>query len=261
MKPFLMNLLIASLLLTAIYSDMYGQTELPYYYELKIYHLKNKLQEKNLDVFLQSAYLPAMHRAGIPTIGIFKPIEPDTSNRRVYVFIPFKSLNEFASTEQSLQQDKTYLENGKEYINASYQTPPYDRMESILLHAFSGMPSPRVPALVSEKSKRVYELRSYESATEKYFVNKVEMFNEGQEIEIFERLGFNAIFYGEVLSGSRMPNLMYMTSFNDRGDREEHWKQFREDPEWIKLSSIPKYQKNVSKADIILLYPADYSDF
>ncbi len=61
---------------------------------------------------------------------------------------------------------------------------------------------------------RAYELRSYESPTEKLYWNKVEMFNKGDEIGLFKRLNFNAmVFYGEVVAGSRMPNLMHLTDF------------------------------------------------
>jgi hypothetical protein len=87
------------------------------------------------------------------------------------------------------------------------------------------------------------------------------MFNEGGEVVLFKRLGFNAIFYADVISGSRMPNLMYMTSFEDKASRDAHWKTFVDDPEWKKLSSMPQYQKNVSKADIIFLRPTAYSDY
>ena len=107
---------------------------------------------------------------------------------------------------------------------------------------------------------RVYELRSYESASEKIYRKKVEMFNKGGEIKLFERLNFNAVFYGEVLSGPRMPNLMYMTSFENINDRNEHWKSFVADQEWKKLSSMPEYQNTVSKIDIVFLAPTPYSD-
>ncbi|RYG43215.1 MAG: NIPSNAP family containing protein, partial [Chitinophagaceae bacterium] len=115
--------------------------------------------------------------------------------------------------------------------------------------------------LKSDKKDRVYELRSYESATEKIFANKVQMFNDGNEVGIFQRLGFNAIFYGEVLAGSKMPNLMYMTSFENMDDRNNHWKAFSADAEWKKLSALPEYQQNVSHIDIVLMNPATYSDF
>lgn len=122
------------------------------------------------------------------------------------------------------------------------------------------MPKIEKSGLTGSKGNRVYELRSYESATEKIFKNKVRMFNQGGEIALFQRLGFNAIFYGEVIFGSKMPNLMYMTSFENKAARDEHWKTFGNDPEWKKLSSLPEYQNNVSKIEIVYLTPADYSD-
>ncbi len=87
------------------------------------------------------------------------------------------------------------------------------------------------------------------------------MFNEGDEIGLFERLNFNAIFYGEVIAGSKMPNLMYMTSFDNMQERDEHWKKFSADPYWKKLSSLPEYQQNVSHIDINFLRPLDFSDY
>ncbi|MEP7279608.1 MAG: NIPSNAP family protein, partial [Bacteroidota bacterium] len=106
-----------------------------------------------------------------------------------------------------------------------------------------------------------YELRSYESPTENLHINKVHMFNEGGEIPLFKRLKFNAIFYADVINGSHMPNLMYMTSFENMEAREQHWKTFATDAEWKKLVALPEYQHNVSKAEIILCRAAGYSDF
>ncbi len=40
------------------------------------------------------------------------------------------------------------------------------------------------------------------------------MFNEGGEIELFKELNFNAAFYGEVITGSRMPNFYYLTGIH-----------------------------------------------
>jgi hypothetical protein len=87
------------------------------------------------------------------------------------------------------------------------------------------------------------------------------MFNDGNEVALFKRLGFNAVFYAEVLAGSHMPNLMYMTTFNDKADRDRHWTAFSSDPEWKTLVATPEYQHNVSKADILFLHPTVYSDF
>jgi hypothetical protein len=134
-------------------------------------------------------------------------------------------------------------------------------METIILKAFALSPVMKLPELTSPKNERVYELRSYESAGEAIFRNKVRMFNEGGEMDIFTKLNFNAVFYGEVVAGSQMPNLMYMTTFENRADRDAHWAAFSSDPDWKRLSSLPEYKNNVSHADVTFLRPADYSDF
>lgn len=230
------------------------------FYQIKIYHLKSATQEQRLDNFLRQAYLPALHRANIRSVGVFKPIKQDTADIRVYVLIPFRSLSEFDNLGSKLAKDSHYQQSGSDYINAPYNDVPYARLESILLKAFSGSPELTLPKLTGPQSERVYELRSYEGPTEKYYENKVKMFNAGNEIAIFKKLGFNAVFYGEVMSGSRMPNLMYLTTFNNQADRDAHWKAFSADPDWKKLSALEEYKNNVSKNEQFFLRPAEYSD-
>jgi hypothetical protein len=231
------------------------------FYEIKIYYLNSKEQEARMDHYLKEALLPALHRRGFERVGIFKPIGNDTStNKRILVLIPYKKLQQFVDMEKELQKDKAYLQNGKDYIDAAYNEPSYKRLESILLRAFEDMPKSSRPHLKTQRSERVYELRSYESASEKIYGNKVDMFNKGDEIGIFKRLGFNAVFYGEVLAGCHKPNLMYMTSFNTMEERDKHWKAFGSDPAWKELSAKPEYQHNVSKIDIYFLRATEYSD-
>lgn len=254
----LLSFFIITLLITP--TSAFSQKGERWFYQLKIYQIKDQQQEEMVDHFLQKAYLPALHRQGIKSVGVFKPIEKDTL-QKIYVLIPFRSLNQFEKLNQVLQGDQQYQSVGADYINAAHNNVPYRRIESILLKAFEGMPQPAKPKLTGPKKDRVYELRSYEGPTEKYYVNKVKMFNAGDEVGLFDRLGFNAIFYGEVLSGNKMPNLMYMTSFENKAARDEHWKAFGGDPEWKKLSADPQYKDNVSHIDITFLYPTEYSDF
>jgi hypothetical protein len=232
------------------------------FYSIRIYQLKNKEQEEKVDKYLKEAYLPALHRHGIPEAGVFKPIGNDTAAiRRIYVLIPFRNFDEIAELANALTTDANYLTDGKDYLNAAWDNPPYIRIESIILRAFPEMPRHEAPkSLTTPASEKIYELRSYESPTEKYHANKVQMFNEGGEVKLFKKLGFNAVFYGSVLSGAHMPNLMYMTSFENMASREQHWKTFGSDPFWKALSSSPEYQHNVSHNDIVFLHPTDYSD-
>lgn len=230
------------------------------YYQLTIYRYSTAEQEKMLDDYLENFLIPSLHKKGSKTIGAFKALANDTAAiKSLYLLMPVKSLNEIGKIHKSLAADKG-LENSP-YSNAAYNAAAYNRMEVILLKAFHLAPKLKTPVLKSLKSERVYELRSYESPSEKTFRNKVHMFNEGDEIGIFKRLNFNAIFYGEVIAGSRMPNLMYLTSFENMEDRKAHWKSFGSDPEWNKLSGMQEYKHNVSKIDITFLRPTDYSDF
>ena len=232
------------------------------FYQITVYHFKDPQQEITLDTYLQTAYMPALHRKEIKNVGVFKPISNDTAaDKIIYVIIPFKSLNDIQALQDALDKDAVYTEAGKGYLTASYQNPPYVRMEKILLSAFELAPSMNLPKLNGDKKDHIYELRSYESPTENYHKNKVKMFNEGGEVGIFKKINANAVFYGDVIAGSRMPNLMYLTCYENMTDRDAHWKSFGDDPLWKQLIAMDEYKNNVSKADIILMHAASYSDY
>ncbi len=238
-----------------------GKKNKQQFYQLKIYHFSTVQQEQVLDAYFKNALLPALHRNGIDKAGIFKAIANDTaSDKTIYVLVPFKSLDDMQKTATKIEEDPVYKTAGADFINTHYKSPAYTRMEVVLLKAFSLAPDIKIPSLNTPKKDRVYELRSYESASEKIFKNKVHMFNEGDEIGLFKRLNFNAVFYSEVVAGSKMPNLMYMTSFENMDDRNAHWKAFVNDTAWIKLKTMPQYQNNVSHIDITFLRGVDYSD-
>jgi hypothetical protein len=233
------------------------------YYEIRIYTISGPAQEKMVDAYLRDAYLPALHRADIAKAGVFKPVETDTASfgKLIYLFIPFRTIEQYAELPGILEKDKVYAEAGKSFVDAPFDNPPYQRQQSILLKAFLFMPQFAAPGFTTPVTERIYELRSYESATEAKAAKKIEMFNQGGEIALFEKLKFNAVFYGEALAGNQKPNLMYMTTFSDMKSRDEHWKAFGESPEWKKLSGLAEYNNTVSKNNTYFLHPASYSDF
>lgn len=240
----------------------HGQTDQREYYQLKTYFLESQDQEDRTDKYLSQALLPALKKLDIRNIGVFKPRSIDSLNpRSITVLIPMKSISQLETLESKLQKDKVYVESSKAFMDAPYTNPPYNRAESILLKAFKDMPKMRPSPLIGPRKDRIYELRSYESATEAKYINKVAMFNEGGEVKLFENLGFNAVFYGEVLSGSAMPNLMYMTTFENKANRDAHWKSFSDSPVWNTLKNDPIYQNNVSKNVTRFFYPTAYSDY
>lgn len=232
------------------------------YYELKTYTIKNETQEKMVDDYLKNAYLPALKRMSIENIGVFK-VRPDKFkvSNKIYVLIPFQSLAEFDKLEAMLAVDKTHLSAGAEYILATHDKKPFERINSVLLRAFPDMPKMKPSEVEGSRADRVYELRSYEGPTEAMYRRKVDMFNEGGEVELFDSLGFNAVFYADVISGDKMPNLMYMTTFTNMEKRDALWKDFVDSDKWKEISVMDKYLNTVSHADIDLLYPTEYSDY
>lgn len=231
------------------------------FFQLKIYHYSSPTQEALIDNYLQKQFIPSLHTSGISNIGVFKAIANDTAaDKKLYVFVPYSSLRQWEKYSSESMSNKSAGDSSGEYINATSDKPAFDRIENIFLKAFELMPKIVPSKLTAPKSERVYELRSYESASEKLYRNKVKMFNQGGEIDLFARLGFNGVFYSEVVFGSKMPNLMYMTSFENMQSREDHWKAFNNDPQWKTLSAMPEYQKNVSHSDIYFLRPTEYSE-
>jgi hypothetical protein len=231
------------------------------YFEMRVYHFTTKEQETILDEFLKNALLPALHKNNRKLVGVFKPVANDTAiDKRIFVLIPHKSVKDFTELPGKLDKDQTYQTSGTAYINAPYTKPVYTRMEIILLYGFEGMGTLAKPQLNGKKAENIYEMRSYEGHTEKISRNKIDMFNKGDEVGLFKRLNFNSVFYAQVLAGSRMPNLMYMTSFNSMEERDAHWKAFFADPHWKTLSADPKYKNNVSKNEITFLKSVEYSD-
>lgn len=255
------NIGLAFLFTVMVSFQSFGKAPKREFYEIKIYHVSTQLQQERVHKYLKEALLPALHKIGITKVGVFKPVETDTTfGKLIYLLIPFKSAEQHLELPQLLLKDSEYLTAGTDYLDATADNAPYNRIESIFLHAFTMFPESKVPNHTTPQAERIYELRSYESATEKIHLNKVQMFNDGGEVKLFEKLEFNPVFFAQVISGSHMPNLMYMTSFSNKAAREAHWDVFKSHPDWKKMSGLKEYQKNVSHSDILFLHPTDYSD-
>ncbi len=237
----------------------YAQRE---FYEIRAYKLKSADQVTATDNYLKDAYLPAMHRLGIKQIGVFKPISNDTAAiKLIYVIVPYISLDVWQRSKSNLENDPNYVSMAKGFTEADTTHLPYIRIESTILEAFPDQLK-LVPTSLKLTPDAIYEMRSYESPTEKLHHLKVAMFNEGGEIDLFKKLDFQAVFYADVLTGSRMPNLVYMVVFQNAAARDEHWKAFGASKEWKTVSSDPQYENNISVShiDSILMHRTTYSD-
>jgi len=226
------------------------------YYELRVYTLKNDAQQKLVTDYWQNAAMPAYNRLGTKNVGVFTELKPE-GQTKLFVLIPFRSLDAYTKAEESLAGDAVYKKAAAAYLDAPASEPAYDRIESSLLRAFEHMPALEVP----QRKARIFELRRYESASESAGKKKIEMFNNAGEIDIFKRVGLTPVFFGETLIGPMRPNLTYMITFDDMEEHNRNWKLFGSDPEWKKISGMPEYAdaKIVSRITATFLTPTDFS--
>jgi hypothetical protein len=226
------------------------------FYEFRTYTIKNETQEKLIDNYFQTAAIPALNRLGLKNIGVFKELKPE-GQTKIYVLIPFVSLDDFLKMEEKLSKDTVYKQAGAAYLNAPATEPAYDRIESSLLKAFVHIPRMEVPP----NKPRIFELRRYESASEAAGKKKIEMFNEAGEIDIFKKVGLTPVFFGETIIGGMRPNLTYMLTYDDMEEHDQNWKTFGNDPDWKKISGMPEYAnaKIVSRITRTFLVPTGFS--
>lgn len=227
------------------------------FYELRVYTLKDSRQSMLVENYFKDAAIPAYTRLGIEALGLFAELKPDGQSK-LFALIPHKSIAEFIDVEARLSNDHAYISAADPYLNAPATAPAYERINSSFLKAFAHMPKLEVP----DRKSRIFELRRYEHATEGAGKKKLEMFNDAGEIDIFKRLGFKPVFFGETIIGENRPNLIYMVTFEDMADHDSRWKSFGGDPEWKKISSKPEYadSKLVSHITSTFLIPLECSE-
>jgi hypothetical protein len=222
--------------------------------EWRIYQTHVGAKSNLVGNYYRDAGITAMNRLGVGTVGVFN-VTYGQNSPSLWVLLVHPSLESLATLSSRLLADKEHLEKAAGFINAELSDPAYVRYESQVMAAFKGMPKLEVPA----KKDRLFELRIYESHSEKASKKKVEMFNEGGEIELFRKTGLTPVFFGETVIGRNMPNLNYMLVFDDMADRDARWKVFVASPGWKTLSADPQYKDTVSNITDIILRPTAYS--
>jgi hypothetical protein len=229
------------------------------YYELRKYGQRSGPQTKLLQSYLADALIPALNRLGFSPIGAFNlDIGPETPT--MYLLIPSSTVESLVTAELQLAKDEEFMKAAAPFWNAPANAPAFARIESSLMIAFEGWPKLIVPPVTAQHGKRVFQLRTYESPTPQDHIRKVEMFHNG-EFEVFQRAGFWQVFFGDTLIGPRLPQLTYMVSYPDISEIDVKWDAFRNDPQWKKLSSQPRYSSEpiVDAISNLVLRPASFS--
>ncbi len=226
------------------------------YYELRTYTLTSSAQQKLVEDYFKNAAIPALNRLGVKHVGVFTEMAP-VGQTKIFVLVPYNSMEHFTTVAANIGKDPDFLTKGANYLNAPASMPAYEWIDSSLMKAFVHMPKLEAPA----QKPRIFELRQYQSASEIAGKMKIKMFNDEGEIDIFKRLGFNPVFWGETIIGTLRPNLTYLITFDDLDAKAAHWKAFVADPEWKKISAVPEYADSllVSKITSTMIVPTEYS--
>ena len=228
------------------------------YYELRAYRLKSGSSADLLHGYLEKTLIPALNERSLKPVGVFEELEPK-EGPTVWVLIPHSSLESIVEANTAINADAgTQKSAGDYFAKTTKDHPAFDRVDSWLYLAFSGMPRLELPELSRKKVDRVMELRTYESSNEERALKKVAMFNAG-EIEAMHEVQLGPVFFGQGILGSGLPHLTYMLSGADRAAHAEHWKGFQNHPVWMKLKADPIYAETVSKVISRFLTPTAYS--
>jgi len=222
-------------------------------YELRTYELKFGSPQSNLESYFKDALIPALNRQGVKTVGVFREMgKSDPGILRV--LIPHASWEAYGTSASRLASDQAFSQASQAYTNLQPDKAPYTRYKTSLLSAFDGLPQLVVP----QKQSRIFELRTYQGYSEDAVRRKIKMFNV-EEINIFNKTGLHAVFFGEVVAGDYMPCLTYMLTFKDMAERDANWKQFSADADWKRVSQAPEYANTVSTIIRVFLEPTEYS--
>jgi len=232
----------------------------PELYLWRQYTLRNGTAPRRLAEYLENAAIPALNRLGHAPVGVFT-VMAGVPSPSTFLLIPLAAADAVATLEARLEKDEQYLKAAAPYLDATAADPPYVRMETSLLSAFTRFPRLVVPAATAARGPRLFELRTYESPSEKAHLMKVRMFAEMGEIDIFKRVGLTPVFFSRTLVGPRMPSLTYLLVYDSLAARERNWDAFSKDPEWRKLAATPGFSdaEIVSNITSIYLRPAPYS--
>jgi len=111
----------------------------------------------------------------------------------------------------------------------------------------------------SAAQARVYELRTYHCFDGRLEALKARF--RDHTIRIFKKHGIESIGYWVPQDPATSKNtLVYIVAHPSREEADKHWKEFRADPEWVKVAAdSEKDGKIVQKVDSEFLDPVDFS--
>ncbi|HSD66998.1 MAG TPA: NIPSNAP family protein [Vicinamibacteria bacterium] len=226
--------------------------------ELRRYRLRQGALAARFAAYAKDALVPALGRAGIAPVGAWN-VAVGPEQPTVHLLLPHPGAESVVTLAARLDGDAEYRKAAASSLALPPSDPPYVACDVSLHAAVPTSPAVQKPADEAAGPARIFELRTYRSATEAASRRKIEMFEAGGELALFARLGLRVVFFSRDLAAGGLPSLTYMVVFADGAAREKAWAAFGSHPEWVKMREDPRYADTVSRIDSTLLRPTDYS--
>ena len=221
-------------------------------YEWRIYTLTG--DGAVLDDFFKKTLIPAYNRCDV-SVGAFSLYQQSEIEQRYLLFV-YPDLNTYNKVRQTVWNDAVFRDAARPFFEETAPNPAYSEFETYLCEAFDKVPEIRIP----DKSRTLFEFRCYHSPNEDANQRKIKMFNT-EEIDLFDKVGINSVCYGEILAGTRMPALIYLTWYKDEVTRNSAWSDFSAHPDWAAIRNKPEYKNTATNNIAKLLSPMPYSQF
>jgi hypothetical protein len=218
------------------------------------YILQAGSQGTRLTNYLGKTYLPALAKVhNGPTLVLEATLAARLP--QVTVLTGYPSVEEMWSVRTKLDADKA-LEAATDAWEAE---APFENLTSSLLRVGDYSPE-LVPLNPPPAVPRVFEMRIYHAPTWKNMRGLEWRFREG-EVRILSKIGAAPILFAPTVIGDDVPNMTWITAFENEAARDKAWAAFGADPDWLKLSaeSRQRYGDNPTFRQIRLYRAAAYS--
>src|SRR5437868_5336017 len=150
--------------------DALAQSATRQYVELRRYHLLPGTKQRTFTTFIGDVAIPAMNRAGITRVGAFNVVYGENAPSLLLVLV-HQALDSVVSLRDRLASDATYARAGAPILDAPLSDPAFARVESTHLRAFNSMPTVETGAAAGSSTRRICELRTYESHSDRAALN------------------------------------------------------------------------------------------
>jgi hypothetical protein len=227
--------------------------------EFRTYTVKDETKKAQFVEILDKAFIPALNAQGIKPVGVMVPLPSETDNQnKVFVVIPHKTTDSYLNLTAQLLADETYRKNADAIFAATSKDPIYTACESSFLKCFENCPKLETPNLGPD---RIFHARLYRSFNIERNAAKIHMFDHGGEMALFRELGVHPVFFGEALSGTKLPNITYMVTGESAEKHDMAWKTFASHPKWQEIKKNPAYADTATEISRVLLKPSPGSQF